>query len=104
MATKKTLIRDIKALTDDENIVDGLNSMNKGELEQLLEYLEKVNVYEKEKSLDTNENYGEDLTEEFVEDAIVNDVDEPVFLPESEWSMADKRLFARTGRKPVKKK
>jgi len=128
MAAKKELIKKVEALKGDQDF-GKLSAMNKSELEQLVEYLEKTIEFEEKKSplhdvdgekeieeiiksnddlkLISSENYGDDgiaLTSEQIDELIFEDKEEPQELPESEWSVSDKRLFARTGRRPVKKK
>ncbi len=130
MAAKKELIKKVEALKGDQDF-GKLSAMNKSELEQLVEYLEKTIEFEEKKSslhdvdlggdpdlevaLSGNEIPFEDLEKDWdspmgdLEDTselekAIEAVEEPQELPESEWSVSDKRLFARTGRRPVKKK
>ena len=117
MATKKELIEDIKLLGTEGEDFNNLNGMKKGELEQLLEYLKRVNEFNKTKEepvipkkidMEYNES-GWDI--EVEEDDFI---EEPEFIPDytgeyikhkegSELSNDDIRTLARTGVLPPKR-
>ncbi len=131
MATRKELIENIKALTNDESIVNDLSEMSKNELMQTLEYVEKLDSFNQESEDFSNQVEDPIITEEVkevVEEEINEDselvwskkeeledvveeevkiapIDEYVeFKKPSELSMAEQRAYARTGVLPIKKK
>jgi len=119
MTTKKQLIKKIKNLGEEGKDFENLSSMSKTELEQLLEYLEKVDTFEKEEEVDFEFEeeiiMGTPIDDKQTEIDPLPEPEEEKVLPEftgeyvehkqpSELSKREQREYARTGILPVKKK